>query len=133
MSYLRECNIRQILYGIDRILSKVYLSIFKNSEPHKRVTKEGSEILWTPECQNNFQLLKELFACAPVLQIANLDKEYIVCTDASLEGLGGVLMQEGLVIYYESRKLKVHENNYAMHNLELVFIVRTHSKCGDTT
>jgi hypothetical protein len=37
--------------------------------------------------------------------------------------LGGVLNQEGFVIYYESRKMKERENNYATHDLELATIV----------
>ena len=32
--------------------------------------------------------------------------DFVVCTDACNEGLGGVLTQEGNVITYESRKLK---------------------------
>ena len=47
----------------------------------------------------------------------------MVYSDASIEGLSGVLMQEGNVIYYESRKLKDHRKNYATHDLELVAIV----------
>ncbi|KAA3470474.1 DNA/RNA polymerases superfamily protein [Gossypium australe] len=44
-------------------------------------------------------------------------------SDASLKGLGHVLMQEGKVIAYASRQLKSHEMNYPMHDLELVVIV----------
>ena len=44
-------------------------------------------------------------------------------TDACNDGLGGVLTQEGHVIAYESRKLKVHENNYATYDLELVAVI----------
>jgi hypothetical protein len=52
-----------------------------------------------------------------------MDKEFLVCTDASKEGLGGVLMQEGRVITYISRKLRRHEENYATHDLELLVII----------
>ena len=47
----------------------------------------------------------------------------MVCIDASLESVGVVLMQDGRVIAYESRKLKDHELNYATHDLELVAVV----------
>ena len=46
-----------------------------------------------------------------------------MCTDACNDGLGGVLTQEGHVIAYESRKLKVHENNYATYDLELAVVI----------
>jgi hypothetical protein len=48
---------------------------------------------------------------------------FLVCTDTSKEGLGRVLMQDGRVIAYISRKLRRHEENYAMHDLELLAIV----------
>ena len=49
--------------------------------------------------------------------------DFMVCIDASLEGMGAVLMQDGQVIAYESRKLKEHELNYPTHDLELAAIV----------
>lgn len=60
---------------------------------------------------------------APTSKITNPHKDFVVCTDASKEGLGGVLLHDGHVICYESHKLKVHENNYAIHDLELTTIV----------
>ena len=46
-----------------------------------------------------------------------------MCTNACNDGLGGVLNQEGHVITYESRKLKIHENNYATYDLELAVVI----------
>jgi len=43
--------------------------------------------------------------------------------DAWNMGLGGVLTQEGHVIAYESRKLKIHEKNYATYDLELAAVI----------
>ena len=47
----------------------------------------------------------------------------MVCTDASKEGLGGVLTQEGHVICYESRKMKEHGKHFVVHGLEFVAII----------
>ena len=47
----------------------------------------------------------------------------MVCIDACNDGLGGVLTQDGHVIAYESRKLKIHEKNYATYDLELAAII----------
>ena len=47
----------------------------------------------------------------------------MIFSDASLNGLGCVLMQEGKVVAYASRQLKPHERNYPTHDLELVAIV----------
>jgi hypothetical protein len=43
--------------------------------------------------------------------------------DASYIGLGCVLMQEGRVVAYSSRQLKIHEKNYPTHDLELAAVV----------
>ena len=39
------------------------------------------------------------------------------------KGLGGVLSQEGHVVCYKSCKLKYHERNYVVHDLELAVVV----------
>jgi hypothetical protein len=67
--------------------------------------------------------LKQLLRSAPILRIVDPNEDFIVCTDACNEGLGGVLSQNGFVICYESRKSKEHEINYATPDLELAAIV----------
>ncbi len=49
----------------------------------------------------------------------------MVYTNASFEGLGCVLMQNGKVIAYALRKLKPHEKNYSTHDVELAAVVFT--------
>ena len=55
--------------------------------------------------------------------IDNPNKDFIVCTDTCNDGLRGVLTQEGHVISYESRKLKIHEKNYASYDFELGVVI----------
>ncbi|KAH0661387.1 hypothetical protein KY284_026318 [Solanum tuberosum] len=50
---------------------------------------------------------------------------FMVYCDASRIGLGCVLMQNGKVIAYDSRQLKVHDKNYPTYDLELVAVERT--------
>ncbi|GJR47596.1 putative reverse transcriptase domain-containing protein [Tanacetum coccineum] len=49
--------------------------------------------------------------------------DFVVYCDASLQGLGAVLMQKEKVITYASRQLKSHEENYTTHDLELGAVV----------
>lgn len=67
--------------------------------------------------------MKKLLTSTLVLKVVDPNKDFIVCTNACIEGMGGVLMQEGNVIFYESWKLKDHENNYETHDLELQVVV----------
>ena len=48
---------------------------------------------------------------------------YAINYDASREGLGCVLMQEGKVVAYGSRQLKIDERNYPTHDLELAAVI----------
>ena len=60
---------------------------------------------------------------SPVLILPDIRKDFQVYCDASCLGLGGVLMQDGRVASYASRKLRPHELNYATHDLELAVVV----------
>ena len=95
----------------------------KLAMPMTRLTKKGKKFLWTPECELVFHTLKEKLTTALVLFISNSGEEYEVYTDASLRGLGCVLMQGGKVVAYSSRQLKTHEQNYLTHDLELAAVV----------
>ena len=60
-----------------------------------------------------------MLTTAPILKITDPTKDFVLCTNACNEGLGGVLTQEGHVIAYDWRNLKTHEKNYATYDLEL--------------
>ncbi|GJZ61786.1 putative reverse transcriptase domain-containing protein, partial [Tanacetum coccineum] len=60
---------------------------------------------------------------APILALLEGTKDFVVYCDASLKGYGAVLMQKEKVIAYASRELKVHEENYTTHDLELGAVV----------
>ena len=78
---------------------------------------------WSEKCQDSFEKLKSFLTKAPVLTQPTFGKEYVIFSDASLNGLGYVFMQEGKVVAYVSRQLKLHEKNYPTHDLELATIV----------
>nr|GEV43842.1 putative reverse transcriptase domain-containing protein [Tanacetum cinerariifolium] len=50
-------------------------------------------------------------------------EDFVVYCDTSLKGYKAVLTQREKVIAYASRQLKVHEENYTTHNLELGAVV----------
>jgi ribonuclease HI len=81
------------------------------------------EFKWTQKCHEAFEALKEKLTTTPILVLPDVHKPFLVYCDASYTGLGCVLMQEGKVIAYSSRQLKVHERNYPTHDLELAAVV----------
>jgi len=93
------------------------------ASPLTKLLQKEVKFIWDDKCQESFETLKSLLTQAPILTLPIEGKEYVVYSDASHNGLGCVLMQEGKVISYASRKLKPHELNYPTHDLELAAIV----------
>ncbi len=57
---------------------------------------EGDETWhWDSKQQKSFERLKSLVSNTPVLKYFGLKKEVMLSVDASAEGLGAVLLQEG--------------------------------------
>jgi hypothetical protein len=84
---------------------------------------KGVRCEWTEECDSAFIELKRLLTSELILRVSDMEKDFTVCTDASKKGLGTVIMQDGGVIAYASRKLKKHEELYTTHDLELVAVM----------
>jgi hypothetical protein len=81
------------------------------------------EFKWTPTCQESFKTLKRKLTTTPVWILPDVQKPFSVYCDASYTGLRCMLVQEGRVVAYSSRQLKIHEKNYPTHDLELAVVV----------
>ncbi|GJT68505.1 putative reverse transcriptase domain-containing protein [Tanacetum coccineum] len=74
--------------------------------------------------QNTFQnLIKQKLCSASILALPEGSEDFIAYCDASIKGLGAVLMQREKVTAYASRQLKIHEKKYTTHDLELRAVV----------
>ena len=91
--------------------------------PITRLLQKNVKFEWSEKCQVSFDNLKAFLTEEPVLTQQTYCKKYVIFSDALLNGLGCVLMQEGKVVAYASRQLKPHEKNYPTHDLELAAIV----------
>ena len=92
------------------------------AHPITSLQRKGKYV-WSDQCEVAFNALKECLTSAPVLVVPNPVSDFMVCIDASLEGVAAVLMQDGQMITYESRKLKDYELSYPTHDLELIVVV----------
>ncbi|WVZ89808.1 LOW QUALITY PROTEIN: hypothetical protein U9M48_036167 [Paspalum notatum var. saurae] len=95
----------------------------KIAKPMTALLEKNIKFQWTPACQKAFEELKKRLTTAPVLTFPDMHKPFSVYCDASRQGLGCVLMQEGKVIAYATRQLRDHEKNYPTHDLELAIVV----------
>jgi hypothetical protein len=62
--------------------------------------KKGTKFNCSEKCQDSFNKMKQFLTTVPILKVADPDKDFTACVDASKEGLGGVLAQEEHVICY---------------------------------
>jgi hypothetical protein len=93
------------------------------ARPMTKLLEKGSKFVWTIECQASFDELKKRLTSALVLVMPDVQKSFSIYCDASRQGLGCVLMQEGHVVAYASRQLRKQEVNYPTHDLELAVVV----------
>jgi hypothetical protein len=85
--------------------------------------EKGKAFEWTQDCQASFEELKKCLTTTPVLTLSDISKKFDIYCDASRQGLGCVLMQDGHVASYASHQLRKHEENYPTNDLELVAVV----------
>jgi hypothetical protein len=80
---------------------------------------------WTPACEASFQELNKRSTTALILVMPDMEKLFSIYYDASGQGLGCVLMQDGHMVAYASRQLRKHEAHYPTHDMELSAVVHT--------
>ena len=98
------------------------------AKPLTELTSPSVDFKWTDECQRAFESLKCSLLHAPILGYPKEDGgSFILDTDASNYGIGGVLSQvqdnKEVVIAYASRTLSPAETNYCVTRKELLAIV----------
>jgi hypothetical protein len=92
--------------------------------PLTNLTRKAYAWVWTGRCQDAFELFKQKLAEAPLLRTPDERLPYEAVTDASGLGLGAVLLQEGHLVAFESRKLNSAELNYNVTEKEMLGHIR---------
>ena len=77
----------------------------KIAKPLSDLLKKSVSKIWDEHCYRAFGELKRRLTSAPVLKFSEFNKPFEVYTDASDFAVGGVLMQEGRPVAFESKKL----------------------------
>ncbi|XP_071101021.1 uncharacterized protein [Haliotis cracherodii] len=97
--------------------------------PLTDLTKKGksNKVVWTESQELSFKTLKTHMSSFPILKLPDLEKTFLVRSDASDVGIGAVLLQEQegerFPIMYVSRKLAERERAYSTIEKECLAIV----------
>lgn len=95
--------------------------------PLSELTKKGRKFEWTKEADEAMATIKKILISAPVLANPDYSKKFIIQTDASDIGMGGLLVQgEGAderVIAYTSAKFTATQRNYQTTERECLAVI----------
>jgi ribonuclease HI len=122
MPPMNASEIRSFL-GLAGYYRRFIKDFSKIAKPMTRLREKNKNFDWTEECQVSFEELKKQLTSAPVLILPDITKKFDIYCDASRQGLGCVLRQDGQVVSYASHQLRKHEENYPTHDLELAAVV----------
>ncbi len=81
--------------------------------------KSSGTYNWDEVCSEAFETLKGILVKASVLKLPNFDKEFEIHSDASNFVIGGVLVQDGRPVAFESKKLSETERRWLTHKKEM--------------
>lgn len=124
-------NVKDIqgFFGFANFYRRFLKGFAKLTAPLTALTRKDQAFTWTSKKQDTFQVIKQAFISAPVLQHFDPDKECIVETDASDYVSGAILLQphhKGALhpVAYMSKRHLLAECNYEIYDKELLAIVR---------
>ncbi|UYV69379.1 K02A2.6-like [Cordylochernes scorpioides] len=118
----------QSFLGAVNVYHKFIPEYARLRHPLNQLLKKNAKWLWSPNCQQAFDKLKQHLATQPVLHLFQEGLPCQVYCDASTQGIAGVLKQvhpDGNIypVQYYSRALRSYERNYTISELECLAIV----------
>ena len=103
------------LVGLVNYLSKFLRKLSEVCEPLRRVSHKDVEWRWSEEQEDALERVKQAVTSAPVLRYFDSSLPVEGQGDASSNGIGFVLMQNGQPVFYSSRALTVSESGPEMY------------------
>ena len=123
------CSVKQVqqFLGLCNYYRRFVYRFSEIAAPLTHLTEKKTAFQWTSDCQTAFDELKEALCEAPILAYPSSVGQFIVDTDASNIGIGGVLSQvqngKERAIWYASKKLSRAQRRYCVTRRELLAVV----------
>jgi len=113
-------NIRQFLVKIN-FHHKVIPHSAIILDPLHNLLRKNIKFIWSTECQESFDKIKEMLCSHPLLNIFDPELPINIYTDASIKGVGAVLKQKDKngdnkpVAYFSKKLTEVQKNKKAIY------------------
>lgn len=119
----KDASELQTFMGLATYMSNFIPNLSALSEPLRRLLKKDSEFQWNPSHCRAFQRIKDSICEKVILQHFDPNKATTIQVDASLQGLGSALLQDGKVVAFGSKSLNDAETRYANIEREMLAVV----------
>ncbi|GJT44957.1 putative reverse transcriptase domain-containing protein [Tanacetum coccineum] len=113
-SVYSKIDLRSGLAGYYRRFIKGFSKIAK---PMTKLTHKKVKFIWGDKQEAVFQLLKQKLCSAPILALTEGSEDFIVYGDASINGLGAVLMQRDKRHYLYGTKCTVFTDHKSLQHI----------------
>ena len=92
------------------------------------IRDRDTDFKWSPECQKELEYLKNCLTSDPILKPIDLNRDIVISCDASIYGIGFVIMQaddNGMLhaVRYGSYATTPAQANYSAEDLEAVALM----------
>ena len=113
----------QSFLGLVNYLTRYSGRLATLSAPLRDLTKKDTAYSWGPEHDRAFTEVKKEVSSLGVLRYFDPHAETVIETDASLKGLGAVLLQDGKPVCYASKALTETEQRYSNIEREALGVI----------
>lgn len=113
----------QTFLGMVNYLSRFTPNLSALTTPLRALCRKDVTFSWGPEHQLAFNNVKDTIASPTVLKYFDSSKPVTIQVDASLRGLGAVLLQESGPVAYASKALSETEERYSNIEREMLGLV----------
>lgn len=113
----------QIFLGMINYLRKFVPNLADIAAPLQLLLKKNVDWIWTIVHETAFDNIKKKISEAPILQNFNTKLPIVIQCDASKDGLGCCLLQNGKPVSFASRSLTPSKRNFSQIEKELLSVV----------
>lgn len=109
--------------GMTTYVSRFIPNFSEITNPLREILKKNVSWFWGPKQDEAFNKLKHLLVKPPVLKFFDVDQPLTLSVDASQNGVGATIMQEGRPVAYASKALSETQKNYSQIEKELYAVL----------
>lgn len=111
------------ILGMCKFLSRYIPNLSASTANLRELTKNNVKWQWNIQHVQEFENIKGIISTSPVLRIYDPKLPIVIQTDASKDGIGCVLLQNGQPVAFASRSLTESEKRWAQIEKELLAVV----------